>query len=264
MKCFLKVFSAVILLPAFSFAQAPKQTASLVDLNKETGLVKAKGKPQFYIERKNAVAWEADYQVDDLQHNEIAYFKLEKGFHYNPGVHNHDQVQYYTLTFTQTGAHCDVRDFLSSTTLIKSLATLLVKEKLVQNGRVNAAEVNRYIKANRGFSTTTYGDTTAKELADNTKSEYDTLSGTISMKEGFIYYNQQNIGTYQKTDIDTDLLLIQVYAPNRQKVAEVTHAASDPEWTIITVVDQDRKTLKYDTDKPLEKLFMYLLKKKYL
>ncbi|MBS1687174.1 MAG: hypothetical protein JSS96_00505, partial [Bacteroidetes bacterium] len=173
-------------------------------------------------------------------------------------------VQYYTLTFTRSGAHADIRDFMSSTTIIQSLANMLVKEKLVQNGKVNDAEVKRYIDANLGFSTTTYGDSTQKELADNTKSEYDTLTGTISMREGFIYYNQQSIGTYQKTDIDTDLVLVQVYAPNRQKVAEVTHAAGDADWAIVTVVDQERKTLKYDADKPLEKLFMYLLKKKYL
>ncbi|MGN6567438.1 MAG: hypothetical protein ACTHJ0_05785 [Flavipsychrobacter sp.] len=262
MKYFIKAYAVVALLPVFSFAQTQK-AASLVDLNKETGLVKVKGKPQFYIERKNAIAWEADYRVDDLQHKEIAYFKLEKGYHYSTNIHNHDQVQYYTLTFTQTSAHCDVRDFLNSPTIIKSLATLLVKEKLVQDGNVNDAEVNRYIEANRGFSTVTYGDSTQKQLAD-TSLERQNLTGAISMKEGFIYYNQQSIGSYQKTDIDTDLVLIQVFALNRQKVAEVTHATGDEDWTIITVVDQDRKTLKYDADKPLETLFMFLLRKKYL
>jgi len=263
MKYSLKAF-VLILLPLISFAQGKKVVPPVVTLEKETGLVKVNGKPQFFIERRNAVAWEADYAVEGLQREQIAYFKLQKGYHYSTNIHNHDQVQYYTLTFTHSGAHADIRDFMNSTTIIQSLANMLVKEKLVQNGRVNEAQEKRFIEANRGFSTTTYGDSTQKELADNTKSEYDTLTGAITMKEGFIYYNQQSIGTYQKTDIDTDLVLVQVYAPNRQKVAEVTHAMGDNDWTIITVVDQDRKTLKYDADKPLETLFMYLLKKKYL
>lgn len=241
------------------------QNKAGVTINKD-GLVTASGKKVFYLVSKSDVPWESDYALEDMQHRQLAYFKFAKGYHYTSNSNTHLEVQYYKLTFTKDGAHCEVRDYMKyGNTISKALATVIVNAKLVKNGSIDAAAEKKFVLANNGFMTPAKEDTsTGISNSAVPHNDTDSLNGTILLKDGFIYYEQQIIGTYKKTDIDTDLVSVQVFSVSRNKVAEVTHVSGEAEWRVVTVVDQERVQVPYDKSNPLKELFRYLLKKRYL
>jgi len=255
----------LLLFPFCVFAQ-PKPVAKRgVDVDKK-GLVTVNGKKAFYMISKSVVPWESDYAVENLGHEQIAYFKLAKGYRYANNIKSHQEVQYYVLSFN-SGAHCEIRDYLkNSKSIIKSLAMILVNSGLICDGKINDAGIEKFVTARNGFMTADKGDTTKPAFGNSAvpHKDGDPLNGVISMKDVVIYYDQQIIGTYNKTDIDTDFVLIQVYSVNKNKVAEVTRENTEQYWRIITVVDQKKETLLYNKKEPLPELFRYLLKKSYL
>ncbi len=258
-------FLIILLLFPFCVSAQTKPVAKRgVDVDKK-GMVTVNGKKAFYMISKSSVPWESDYAVENLQHQQVAYFKLAKGYRYANNIKSHQEVEYYKVTFNN-GAHCDVRDYMkNSNSIIKSLAMVVVKANLIKDDKINEEAVKKFVSNNSGFTTPDKADTTSA-LSDSAipHSDTDSLNGNISTKDGFIYYEQQIIGTFKQSDIDTDLVSVLVYSVNKNRVAEVIHESGDKEWKIVTIVDQKRQTLPYNDVTAMSDLFRYLLKKKYL
>jgi hypothetical protein len=231
------------------------------------GLVTVNGKSAFYMISKSVVPWESDYGLENLKHEQLAYFKLAKGYKYTSNSSSHQEIMYYVLSFNY-GPHCEVRDYLGyGTTIISALAAEIVEAGIIKNGALSEEAIKKFIEKHNGFMTADKEapDTTAKYLSSAIeRADGDSLNGKITLKEGFIYYGQTIIGTFKTVAIDTDFTLVQVYSVNKNKVAEATYVKGANEWKLVTIVDEKRSTLPYDDKYPMEELFRHLLRKRYL
>jgi len=260
-----------LILPLSLLAQHPvakaPATKNTVNVTKD-GLVTVGGKVAFYMITKSVVPWESDYVVENLQHQQLAYLKLSKGYRYTSNSNSHQEVQYYAMAFSKDGAHCEIRDYMKKApTIKKALAIVLVNAKVIQNGKVDAVEEKKFVEANYGFMTPAKEDTSSADAMNNSAvphADGDSLNGEMVLRDGFIYYEQQIIGTYTEKAIDADFKLVQVFSVNRNKVAEVTHESGATVWRAVTVVDQQRVQVPYNQQEPLKELFRYLLRKRYL
>ncbi len=238
------IIALICALPFTGFSQS-------IDVNKDNGLVSVNGKGVFYMISKNKVMWEADYVLTNLDNKELAYFKLTKKIVYDEHLKNHNEIQYYVLTFDQPGDHCDIKDYMDdTTTIVKALAKEIVSGNLVQGNEINKEKEEEFVIKHDGKI----------KLQEHKTPDTRIL---INIKDNKIYNNGDLIGTYKKLPID-EMIALQVYNTSQNKVAEVTHEENGASWTIITPVDQKKDYLDYDKSSPMESLFKYLVEKKYL
>ncbi|MBA3829690.1 MAG: hypothetical protein H0X33_12185 [Taibaiella sp.] len=257
-----KVILILVVIGAALAGKAQDATVKTLEVDKRSGLVSVNGTPSFYMIAKAVVAWEADYSLQGMDHRELAYFKLAKGYRYNNTVHNHDQVQYYSLTFANTGAHCNIWKYLTDRTIVRSLARMVAEAQLIKGSSIDEENEKRFVLAHEGWLTPDGANATLP--TSGTVPGNDSFNGPITMHNDFINYGQEVVGTYKTKNIDSELTLVQIYNVARTEVAEATHIKGDENWTFITPVDQKKHTLKYEKEDTLQYLFRYLLRNKYL
>jgi len=238
------IIALACILPLAGFSQS-------IDVNKNNGLVSVNGKKAFYMMPKNKVMWEADYVLTNLDNKELAYFKLTKKNVYDEHLKNHNEIQYYILTFDQTGDQCYIKDYMDdTTTIVKALAKEIISGNVVQGNEINKEKEEEFVAKHDG------------KLKIEEHKTPDTRI-LINIKDNKIYNNGELIGTYKKLPIN-EITALQVYNTSQNKVAEITHEENGDSWTIITPVDQEKYYLDYDKIAPMETLFKYLVEKKYL
>ena len=141
-----------ILLPLFILLLTGINTAfaQRVDVDKKSGLITVDGKPSFYLMGKNRSLLSADYALENLQHQELAYLKVQQQQVYSPATNTTSTESYYTMTFTKTGNSCELHGY-TSFSVFKSLAKTIAAARLVQNDDISVQEERKFIVINNGM-----------------------------------------------------------------------------------------------------------------
>lgn len=140
-----------ILLPLVMLLLAGMNSAfaQRVDVDKKSGLITVDGKPSFYLMGKNRALFQADYSLENLQHQELAYLKALQQPLYNPATNTNTTETFYVMTFTKTGNSCELHGY-TSFSIFKSLAKTIAAARLVQNNDVSVQEERKFIVMNNG------------------------------------------------------------------------------------------------------------------
>ena len=117
--------------------------AQRVDADKKTGLITVDGRPSFYLTGKNRALFTADFSLENLQRQELAYLKALQRQVFNPSTGYTTQT-YYSVTFSQSGNYCEIYDF-SSLSYFKSLAKTIAAAGLVQNNTISQPAEQKFI-----------------------------------------------------------------------------------------------------------------------
>lgn len=135
---------AVLLLAGLNHAFAQR-----VDVDKKTGLITVDGKPSFYLSGRNRVMFQADYALENLQHQELAYLKALQQPVYSPVTNTTTTETFYNMTFTRSGNSCELHGY-TSFSIFKSLAKTIAAARLVQNNDISIQEERKFIMMNNG------------------------------------------------------------------------------------------------------------------
>ncbi|MES2702007.1 MAG: hypothetical protein V4649_05180 [Bacteroidota bacterium] len=244
----------IILAAALSVWSATALMAQNVDIDKKTNMVQVEGKDAFYLTPKNKQLMESDYSLENLQHQELAYLKMNK---YGSNIT-------YLMVFTKSGNQCTLTGFGTFGTL-KHIAKTIAGANLVQDNVVSEEEERKFIILHNG---TFLKDPSVVHAPQNEKvivvNNGDSKAARgpvdISLKENKIYNNSELVGIFKRIQ-ENGATTIMVYNANDVKVCTAVHPDNNDnaDWTL--QLDGKGVTLLYYAPAPLEKLFKYLAEK---
>ena len=236
--------------------------AQSIDVDKKSGLVTVDGKEAFYLKAKNKVLWQADYSLENLNNEELAYLKAATEEVYNTMTRKYDDKMTYEVTFTQTGNFCTIRDF-TSLSVMKSLAKIIAAARLVENDRVSAEAERKFVVMHNGVLQK--DPTIVLNVVNNDRTSKSSGPADISLKENKVYNNGELVAFFKRST-DNEQTLIKIYNADENMIAEARHqdGNEDADWDVWLVNDKKKLTLLYSPSNPLEKLFKYLVEKSYL
>jgi len=79
-----------------------------------------------------------------------------------------------------------------------------------------------------------------------------------------VYKNGELVAFFKRVT-ENETTIIQIYNADENKIAEARHQNNDnADWDIYLINEQKKFVLLYNPEKPLERLFKYLVEKNYL
>lgn len=242
----------ILLLAAMILVPQMMVLAQDVDINKETNMVLVDGKDAFFLTPKNKQFLESDYSLENLQHKELAYLKLQK---YG------NNISYY-MVFTKSGNQCTLTGFGTFGTL-KHIAKMIAGANLVQDNIVSETEERKFVILHGGtfIQSTVAAPPTERVIVQEPK--HSAQPADIGIKGDKIYNNSEMVGVFRQASA-AGLTTVSVYNANDAMVCKATHkdGNDNADWDL--VLDGKAITLLYNPASPLEKLFKYLAEKGYL
>jgi len=242
-------------------------TAQKVSVDKKTNIVTVEGEPSFVLKPKNKILWQSDYALENLDGQELAYFKAEKREKWNNTTHNYDNELFYGITFSQSGNYCELRNF-TSLSIVKALAKEIAAARLVQGNAISPEAEQKFVVMHNGVF-----------LKDPNKQQPAVVvnvggsaagapaaasaPASISISGEKIYNHDELTGTFRKSS-ENGYTTISIYNRDDNKVAIARHKdKSDEDWEIMPE-GGSKISLRFYTDQSLERLFKYLAEKGYL
>jgi len=137
-----------ILLALALLLQLAPAIAQRIDVEKKTGLISVDGTPSFYLTARNRILFTADYALENLQHQELAYLKAVQQPVYSPASGNTTET-FYTMTFSQSGNSCELHGF-TSFSVIKSLGRSIAAARLIQNNQISKEAERKFVMMYNG------------------------------------------------------------------------------------------------------------------
>ncbi len=252
----------IVLLSATALAQD-------LDIDKKTGLVTVDGKEAFYLTAKNKVLWQADYSLENLSHEELAYLKAEKGREWNGASGSYQDVTWYSVTFSKSGNYCELRNY-TSLNLRKSLAKDIAAARLVVNGSVSPEAEQKFVVMHNGTFLKNQ-NAAAPPIVVNVNSSAPASAtpasarvASIALNGEKIYNNDALVGTF-RTATSAGVTTVSVYGASDDKIATARHTdTSDDDWEVLLSADNKNLQLRYYKETPLLKLFKALAERGYL
>ncbi len=122
--------------------------AQKIEVEKKTGLITVDGTPSFYLTSRNRILFNADYALENLQHQELAYLKYLQQPTYSPASGNSTET-YYAMTFSQSGNSCELHGF-TSFSVIKSLGRSIAAARLIQNNVISREAERKFVMMYNG------------------------------------------------------------------------------------------------------------------
>ncbi len=238
-----------------------------LDIDKKTGLVTVDGKEAFYLTAKNKVLWQADYSLENLSHEELAYLKAEKGREWNGASGSYQDVTWYSVTFSKSGNYCELHNY-TSLNIRKSLAKDIAAARLVVNGSISPEAEQKFVVMHNGTFLKNQNAAAPPIVVNVNNSPSSAASGTtaasIALNGEKIYNNDALVGTF-RTATSAGVTTVSVYGASDNKIATARHKdASDDDWEVVLSADNKSLQLRYYKETPLLKLFKALAERGYL
>lgn len=258
MKCLLLLHVALL--------SATVAIAQDLDIDKKTGLVSVDGKEAFYLTAKNKVLWQADYSLENLSHEELAYLKAEKSREWNSASGSYQDATWYSVTFSKSGNYCELRNY-TSLNIRKSLAKDIAAARLVVNGNVSPEAEQKFVVMHNG--TFLKSQNAAPPVVVNVNSAPSPAASgakaaSIALSGEKIYNNDVLVGTF-RTAASAGVTTVSVYGASDDKIATARHTdASEDDWEVALATDGKSMQLRYYKETPLLKLFKALAERGYL
>jgi hypothetical protein len=231
----------------FNFSNAQK-------IKEKDGLVTLDSKP--FVKMIKTKAWMIynDFTIQNLSEIDLATFnyrtKTRNKWDKEKRKNVEETIIYYTVDFTESGAHAVINEQLSKKMVVK----ILLKNKLVKGGVIDPLAEKQYINRMGG----SYPRAIPTHLSKS----------PIVLKENIITIDGKTVGKYIEKFSDTTKtsFMVSIYnAKNNEKIAEAKASANQPmEWEVKTMSDEKTTSILYDAPEEKEKLFKWLVQKKYL
>ena len=122
-------------------------SAQRVEMDKKSGLITVDDKPSFYLIGKNRSIFLADYSLENLQHQELAYLKVLQQRIFTPG-YGYGTETFYVANFP-SGNFCELHG-LTGFSMFKALAKNIAAARLVQNDIIDPQAEQRFVRMNGG------------------------------------------------------------------------------------------------------------------
>ena len=222
-----------------------------VDINKETNMIQVDGKDAFYLTPKNKQFIESDYSLENLQHKELAYLKIQK---YGSNIN-------YYMVFTKSGNQCTLTGF-GTFGVLKHLAKMIAGANLVQDNIVSETEERKFVILHGGTFIQSQVPAPPVERISN-EPKRAAQPADIGIKGEKIYNNSELVGIFKQSSAN-GLTTISVYNANDAMVCKATHKDNNDNADWDLMLDGKAITLLYNPAASLEKLFKYLAEKGYL
>lgn len=222
-------------------------------IKEENGLITLDGKP--YVKMIKTKAWLVynDFTIQNLSGIDLVTFnyrtKMRKKWNEEQRRYVEETVIYYTAKFTESGAHVVINEQLSKKMVVK----ILFKNKLVKDDLIDQLTEKQYV--NR------MGGTYPKKLPIHQS------KSPVVIKGNLITIDERVVGKFieKYSDSTKTTLVISVYANNSEKIAEAKVLVSELiEWDVKILIDDKSTSILYDSPEEKEKLFKWLVQKKYL
>jgi hypothetical protein len=178
-----------------------------------------------------------NFSIRNKEDKELIHFKYEP---YQVWV-NRKQIDQpaYRITFINSGESVYMKKIFGERGVMK----LLTKNELIQNNKIDPDSENRFIAINSALDIE--------------------IEGNEIMRDGsaIAKFSEKKM----KAEDGTDLLKISIYNVVGEKVATATAPVNDAsEWLVITDSDDKTSEIIYEAPGEKEKLFNWLVIKKYL
>lgn len=239
--------------------------AQKVEVDKKSGLVTVDGQASFYLIPKKKVLWQSDYALENLDHRELAYLKVEQAEKWNNTTRQYESASYYGITFSQSGNYCQIRDF-NSLSVVKSLAKEIAAARLVQNGDISPEAEQKFVVMHNG--TFLRDPNAAPAVVVNVGASQPAATGSIppaniSLSGEKIYNHDELIGSIRVKN-DQGFTIVDIYNRTDAKVATARHKEnSDEDWEV-QLATGNPVSLRYYSQDSAQRLLKFLVEKGYL
>lgn len=223
-------------------------------IKEDNGIVTLDGKP--FVKMIKTKAWTLynNFTIQNLSGVDLATFnyrtKATRTWNKEKRKYVEGSTIYYTVDFAESGAHASIDEQLSKKMVVK----IFLKNNLIKDGTIDPLAEQQYINRLGGR----YPQ--AVPLHES-KSPIIINDNSISM-DGKI------IGKFIEKYSDTTNvnIVVSVYeTKHNEKVAEATTSVNNPiEWDVKTMEDDKSTSIMYESPEEKEKLFKWLVRKKYL
>jgi len=266
--------------------------AQKIDVEKKTGLISVDGRPSFYLVPINRVLFTADYALQNLQHEELAYLKAEQLPTYSPALGNSTEL-YYSFTFSRSGNYCELHGF-NSFSVTKSLARNIAAANLIQGNQITEAAERKFIVIHNGVFLNAPNEPDYAGAGNDNNRDDNRNDDPVQMRDqrddrnndrnndrpdnrddhpqpmninihnGHIYDGDELIGNYTQPADKSGKMIVRITGVDRQLIATASRGlkATD-DWKLV-MADGTKLTIRYYKESPLVKLFAYLADKRYL
>lgn len=243
-KLKLLLFSSLLML---NFSNAQK-------IKEENGIITLDGKP--YVKMIKTKAWAIfnNFTIQNLSGVDLATFnyrtKTTRTWDEKKRKYVEGSTVYYTVDFAESGGHAAINEQLSKKMVVK----IFLKNNLIKEGVIDPLAEKQYI--NR------LGGRYPKAIPIHESESPVVINDNLISIDGNI------VGKFiEKYSDDTeDKILISVYeTKHNEKVAEAITSTDNPvEWDVKTMSDEKSTSIMYESPEEKEKLFKWLIQKKYL
>lgn len=243
-KLKLLLFSSLLML---NFSNAQK-------IKEENGIITLDGEP--YVKMIKTKAWAIfnNFTIQNLSGVDLATFnyrtKTTRKWDEKKRKYVEGSTVYYTVDFAESGGHAAINEQLSKKMVVK----IFLKNNLIKDGVIDPLAEKQYINRLGGRYPMAIPIHESKS--------------PVVINDNLISIDGKIVGKFiEKYSDDTeDKILISVYeTKHNEKVAEAITSADDPiEWDVKTMSDDKSTSIMYDSPEEKEKLFKWLIQKKYL
>ena len=236
---------SMLLMLNFSYAQKIKENNGIVTLD---------GEPFIKLIKTKAWLMYNNFTVQNLSGVDLATFnyrtKATKKWNEEKGIYEEGSTIYYTVDFAESGGHAAINEQLS----MKMVVKIFLKNNLIKDGSIDPIAEQQYINRLGGR----YPKPVPIHESDS----------PIVIKDNFISIEGKTIGQFIEKYSDSTEVSIVVFVyetTHNEKVAEATRLTKDPfEWSVNTMSDDKTTSILYESPEEKEKLFKWLVQKKYL
>jgi len=222
-------------------------------IKEKDGLVTLDGKP--FVKMIKTKAWMIynNFTIQNLSEVDLATFnyrtKTRKKWDEKKRKYVDQTIIYYTVNFTESGGYAVINDQLSKKMVIK----IFLKNNIIKDGTIDPIAERQYI--NR------LGGSYPKDIPIHMS------KSSIVLKENLITIDGKTVGKYIEKYADTTKtsFTVSIYnAKSNEKIAEAQALVNEPmDWDVKTMSDEKSTSILYDAPEAKEKLFKWLVQKKY-
>ncbi|MFT5725436.1 MAG: hypothetical protein ACI9JN_002561 [Bacteroidia bacterium] len=199
----------------------------------------------------NAVGLIKNYSIQNQDGEELIFFKYRSYEVWNSSERKYVSKPAYDITFINGLG----RVYYKKQFTLKSVMKLLIKNNLIKNDKIDPEAEKRFISVNHG------------RQGSNKEVKVEVSNITISNND--IINEGNKLGKFTEkiktNDAGIEQTFIIVYSNNGEKIATAIADVENPsEWTVLTTKDNKTTEILYDSSSSKEKLFSWMISKKYL
>ena len=197
-----------------------------------------------------------NFSIQNLKGEELVYMKYTTRQSWNKQYQKYESKIYYDINFTQSGARASVMKGFGLGE--KGAIKLLVTNNLISGSEIDPVAEARYIKVHNGSYPA------VNQISNQVESK-----SPIVINGNEIIQNGKVLGKFleRKVVLDSseELFVLTVYSEAGEKIGVAELPVIDPiEWNVETFSDGKITGLLYESPREKERLFEWLVDKKYL